>query len=337
MTQFNSISDLARSYQLRLSQTAIKSRLSAISQEATTGIKSDIPQALRGDLNRISQIENRLTTLKDYSNNLSEAQGVLSAMQTALGSIQSIVSETGTVLMSDAIVASPATLGVYLDKAPADLKTALNALNTSVGGRFVFSGSRTDQPAMVSYDDLLSDLTTAIGGATSVSGVIAAIDTFFDAPAGGGGFSDQAFTGNDQGNFSIAISPGRNVEPKITGNSTELRTVLKGLATMAYLAQNDTLDHETRREISRQAGRMMVEGEMQMTSARTVLGVQQEAAAKAQTTNEAEGSALALARNTLIAADPYEAATAMSELESNLETLYAVTARLSKLSLTDYL
>ncbi|MTH78116.1 flagellin [Paracoccus aestuariivivens] len=334
---FNSISDLARSYQLRTTQTAMKSKLASISQEATTGLKSDIPLALGGDLGRISQIENRLTVLKNYSNNASEAKGVLEAMQTSLDTVHSIATETGTVLMSDALVSSPATLNVYLNKAPTDLETVITALNTSVGGRFVFSGSRTDQPALVGYDEIVQQISTAVGGATTPATILAGIDAFFDAPASGGGFSDQSFTGNDVGTSGIPVAPGKNIKPEITANSAELRTILKGFATMAYLAENPGLSFETQREISRAAGRMLVEGEMRLTDAQTTIGVKQEATEKAATANEAEKSALSVARNTLIASDPYEAATALSEIEANLETLYAVTARLSKLSLTDYL
>lgn len=336
MTTFNSISDLARTYQLRMSQSALKSRLESVSREATNGIKSDIPLALGGDLSRISQIENHLTVLRNYANNLTEAQGVLSGMQMALDNIQSIATGTGTALLSDALVSSPSTLSVYLNKAPNDLKAVLNALNTSVGGRFVFSGSRTDHPAVVGYDELLTQMTAAVGGATTAGAIMAGIDAYFDPPAVGG-FSDLAFTGNDQGENAIAVAPGKVIPASVSANSTDLRTVLKGFAIMAYLAQTPGLDHDTQRDLSRTAGKLLVSGEMQMTAARTAIGVQQETAAKALTANQAENSALALARNSLIAADPFEAAAALSELEANLETVYAVTARLSRLTLVDYL
>ena len=42
-------------------------------------------------------------------------------------------------------------------------------------------------------------------------------------------------------------------------------------------------------------------------------------------------------RAEILAADPYETATALSQTEASLQNLYALTSRLSRLSLTDYL
>jgi len=53
--------------------------------------------------------------------------------------------------------------------------------------------------------------------------------------------------------------------------------------------------------------------------------------------NTAESSALELARAELIAIDPYKAATDLTSVQTQLETLYALTARLSRLSLVEYL
>ena len=58
---------------------------------------------------------------------------------------------------------------------------------------------------------------------------------------------------------------------------------------------------------------------------------------QADTRNGAQQTALSLARSNLVAADPYETASALTQTEGNLQTLYALTARLSRLSLTDYL
>jgi flagellar hook-associated protein 3 FlgL len=67
------------------------------------------------------------------------------------------------------------------------------------------------------------------------------------------------------------------------------------------------------------------------------IGTAQERIANATTRNSAEATALQIARIGIVSADPYEAATALTEAESQLDTLYAVTARLSRLSLANYL
>ena len=57
----------------------------------------------------------------------------------------------------------------------------------------------------------------------------------------------------------------------------------------------------------------------------------------ARARNGAEISALQIARSEIVRVDPYEAATELQAVETQLESLYAITARLSRLSLVDYL
>ena len=337
MTRFNSVSDLARSYQLRLSQTSLKTKLDTLSQESTSGVKADIASALQGDLGRISQIESRLTMLKTYGNNLSEAQSLFSGMQDAATAIQALASKTGPVLVSDALTSSDPTLQVHLRKAPDELRAVLSALNTTVAGRSAFSGSRTDQAAVVGYDDLIAQLTAAVGGATTAAAITTAINGYFDSPAGAGGFADIGYLGDDNGTTSISVAPDKALGSDLTANSGEFRAALKGFAILAFAAEATTLDSQTLRDLSRAAGGHLVSGRDQLSLAMAGIGQQEEQAAKFQTANAAESSAMTLARNGLIAADPYETATALKEIQANIETLYTLTSRLSSLTLTDYL
>ena len=58
---------------------------------------------------------------------------------------------------------------------------------------------------------------------------------------------------------------------------------------------------------------------------------------RAASRNAAEALSLSLIRSDMLAADPYDTATALTETEASLQNLYALTSRLSRLSLTDYL
>ncbi|KGJ19555.1 hypothetical protein IX55_09810 [Paracoccus sanguinis] len=65
--------------------------------------------------------------------------------------------------------------------------------------------------------------------------------------------------------------------------------------------------------------------------------MQQESIDQALARNVAEGSALSIARSDILAADPYQTASELTQTEANLQNLYALTARMTKLSLTDYI
>ena len=70
---------------------------------------------------------------------------------------------------------------------------------------------------------------------------------------------------------------------------------------------------------------------------RAELGAAQERISVAQDAADAESNTLQRTRNDLAGVDQYEAATRFTALEAQLESLYTVTARLSALSLTNYI
>ena len=57
----------------------------------------------------------------------------------------------------------------------------------------------------------------------------------------------------------------------------------------------------------------------------------------AVTRNSAETSALEMTRADLIGVDSFETATRLEASQTQLETLYAITARMQRLNLADYL
>ena len=67
------------------------------------------------------------------------------------------------------------------------------------------------------------------------------------------------------------------------------------------------------------------------------VGAQLEIIETTRTRQANERNALMLQRSELIGADPYETAAALTERQTQLETLYALTARVSRLSLAAYL
>ena len=57
----------------------------------------------------------------------------------------------------------------------------------------------------------------------------------------------------------------------------------------------------------------------------------------ARTRNAAEETSLGILRSDIGSVDPYEAGTRLEAIQSQLESLYLVTARVSRLSLAEYL
>ncbi|WP_347267850.1 flagellin [Paracoccus sp. (in: a-proteobacteria)] len=333
-----SVSDLSRNHRLRLDQSALKNRLERLTTEVTSGVKSDIAAALGGDLSQISHIESRLTLLTTYRQNASEAEAFLDSMQTVLEGMQTSADELGPSLLSEASTASDDSLRIRADEVAQRLRSLINAINTDTGGRYHFSGSRTDTPPLQGFDSVLANLNTAVAGATTSNDIIDRIDDWFDAPVGGGGFADLAYQGDSASTPESPVSPDRQVSTVLAATAPELRETLKGMAIMAFAAQSgSSMGTSTLRDMFSAAGSRLATGSRDLTALRAGLGQRQAAVSQAQTRNAAETSTLSIARTTLTSADPFETATALQEVEIRIQSLYAITARLSRLSLMDYL
>jgi len=161
-------------------------------------------------------------------------------------------------------------------------------------------------------------LITAIGGATEKDDIIAAVDAWFDTV--GGGFETTGYLGNQE-NQSRKIEAQLDIKIDVRADSSELKEVLKGFAYAAAASEvSSTLS--------------AAEG---MSRLQAGLGEKEESVDIALSSNESQLSAFEIARSDLIRADPFETAIKLQEMQTQLETHFAVTARLSQLNLVDFL
>jgi len=334
MPAFTSLGDLSRAAALRSASSRTKQLLTVLSREMSTGRKDDIPAALGGDTRRLASIEHRLQMLDSYRRNCSEIEGRFDAGQTAMEALHGIASGLGITLIGTSMLTGTQAMNATLADARNNFDAAVGKLNTQVGGEYIFAGARSATRPVAEPQAMIDALTTAVSGLTDVGDVIAAVDDFFDAPPGGGGFIDLAYSGSLSGAGQVAISPDRSVGSETTAATPEFRELLKGLALASLVAEGRIAsDPADRLQFVQAAGQRIVNAGDKLTLLRARHGVLQEAVELARTRNEAETSAIKITRNGMVRADEYETATALAEAQVQLETLYAVTARLSQLSL----
>ncbi|KGJ17446.1 flagellin [Paracoccus sanguinis] len=335
MTGFTSVGDLSRFVLLRQSNAQLKTRLSVLSQEMTTGLKADVPAATGGNLGRLAQVQGRLATLESFSRNASLAQSETSALQAALEGIAGLANR-GPELQAAAAMEDEAALDMRAAQAAQDFRTAVRLINTEAGGRFALSGTEVGTAPLAPAEDILALAQTQVAGMTDPVAISGTLDAWFSSDSAGG-FLDQAFRGNTEAT-STGVSPDTTIQRDLNASASEFRTLLKGLA-MAALAGEPAaaLPHGAKSVLIRAAGRELSEASLGIVRTRATLGMQQESIDQALARNAAEGSALSIARSDILAADPYQTASELTQTEANLQNLYALTARMTKLSLTDYI
>lgn len=331
-----SLGDLSAHFLLRRQNTALRSDAQRLAQELTTGERADPVRALGSDLGALADIDWRRGLSSAFGQATREAAVTTGAMQQVLGRLQDAAGALGAVALLAANSTPEATLAGPAAQARETLSSIVSALNTRVAGRSVFAGVATDRPALASADSLLADLRGAVAGLTDPAAVAAAIRGWFDTP--GGGFAMQGYQGAPTNIPAFRVAEGERVSLDIRADSPDLRAVLSSVA-MAALANDPglSLGDAGRRALFRAAGMGILSANDGLTSLRATLGVTEKRLEETGVRLQSEQSALEQARATLLGVDPYEAATRLEQARLNLESLYTVTARLSRLRLTEYL
>jgi flagellar hook-associated protein 3 FlgL len=267
-----------------------------------------------------------------FKNAISDAATSAAGRQTALGRIGAELEGFGASLLSLAGVGNAGELQLELAQAPDRFDTAVNALNTSFAGRSLFSADEPDVQPLISSDAILAELRTVTAGATDE----ATVSAWFDDP--GGGYETIAWQGGAGPAPEFLIAEGEVAETGITALDPAIRETLKGLA-LATLATDDalTLPTDQRGELITSAAQQILSSETEVVGLRARLGAEEARIEEAKVSAETARGALELEYGRLVDADPYRTATELEAVNLQLESLYILTSRMSRLSLTEFL
>ncbi len=331
-----SIGDLSRGLSLQLRQGAIKSDLSRLTEELTTGIKTDPAKDMKGDLAPLLQTQRELNLLQAFAVTNTQARLGADATQQVLGDIQALTERLGVDTLKADLSSANTARAAISSSAREVFSTVVSRLNSAQAGRSLFAGTATDRGALISADDIVADVKTALAGATTASDIEARLDDWFLAP--GGAFETTAYTGAATDAAPHRLSDGESVSLAIRADDAVFRGLMKNTL-MAQLATDADLglSASVQTALLRNAGNALIDAQTGLTDMRASVGAVQERIAMAEDRNSQLQADLRLSRNALMAADPYETATRLEQVQSQLEALYTVTARNSRLSLVDYL
>ncbi|SMH43187.1 flagellin [Maritimibacter sp. HL-12] len=330
-----SVGDLANTFQLRRLSVSLKTDLTKLGQELATGRKTDLGATLSGDFGPVAAIERSISALNAYRTANTEAAHFLEVAQTSLDHVQT----TGRDLTSGLLAASGARDRTMIEASAEDARqkfdSVVSKLNASAAGRTVFSGAATDGPALAGGEDMLAALSASVAGAATAGDVIAAVDAWFGV---GGGFESFGYLGSQTALGPMAIADGETLGFQLRADSPEIRETLKGLAFAGLVAEGALPgDVAQQAELFSHAALHLINADSDLTNLRAGIGTAQGRVEAAQVRNASEASAHDLALGALVLADPYETATALQAVQSQIETLYTVTARIAGLRFTDYM
>jgi len=320
---------------LRTQSSALKATIITLTEELASGQTNDVAARLGGDYSYLLDIDHNLSRLSGYAVAASEASLFTSAAQLGLGRMQEVAATLG----ADLLTINPSyieTVRLHTgQQARTGLDTILAALNGSVGGRSLFAGTATDVSPMASADTLITALQAEVAGLTLTSQILAAVDNWFDDP---GGFKTTMYSGSDQALAPIQVGANEQVTLSLQADNPEFRSILRNAA-LAVLATDPGLglDVDAQNALLHIAGEGLLNDDRGLTGLRADMGYAQARIEEASSRTAAARTSLEYARNELLAADPFETATRLEEVQFQLESLYAVTVRTARLTLLSFL
>ncbi len=241
-------------------------------------------------------------------------------------------------MLSDTSLAVNHTLKSVATSVAGQLDSAISALNTTAGGKFIFSGAKMDKPAMISTNDLIGQAQSVIAGAATSADALQRLNDWFDAAPGAGGFADTAYQGSTEQVAEFGIDAATTIRFGQTANDGATRKILLGLTIGALVAKGAfDGDHAAQVDMMRAGGAAMMEGNSGMVLMRADLGVTEHIIERGSVRLDTMLTSLQIERTNMIQADTYEAGSQLIQTETQLEALFAMTARLSNLSLAKYL
>ncbi len=330
-----SIGDLSHAFMMQRRSVSLRNDLFRLTDELSSGQVADVRGVLAGNHSYLTSLERSLEVLGGYSVANSEAAYMTGAMQVSLERVQDIGGKLGI----DLLLASGGPIGVVAgnpsENARVQLSGIINSLNDDIAGRSLFGGTATDRPPLPDAQVLIDTLRPVVSGLATPDDILAAATTWFNDPAG---FDAVIYNGSGTAIAPFMLSETEEVTLDVKANDEALKGLLMNV-TVAALASDPALglDVPGQSELFGLLGEGMRTDQDRITALRSRIGFTEERIELVGARNQSEATSIEFARNNLLAADPFETATDLENVQFYLQSLYAVTARNAQLSLVNFL
>ncbi|MEM8791486.1 MAG: flagellin [Pseudomonadota bacterium] len=334
--EFLGLPDLLASGRLQRRVAQVSSDLVRASEETTTGRYADIIAASNNNPARIAGLERALTLNDSRAGILDIAGSRAATAQEALGVVQGAIETFGPELLASVSINDISSADRKALPAREAFETAVSALNTRFSGRSLFAGAASDQAALAPGDQILAEIQTLTAAAPDAGTVIAVVDAYF---APGGGFEATGYVGSVNDAPAVELAEGARLDYAVRADDERIRGALRSLALAVVGAEGSftNADDGSRLLVLREAAESAIAATPEVIDVRAALGVAEERIEVASVRTEGERTFLNQALNAIVQRDQFEAATELTSLEQQLQTIFAITARLSQLNLNNFL
>lgn len=327
----NKYGDMARWHMSLRQTTNIKNDLARLTNEMSSGVKTDLPAHLGMDQTRLAAIDNQLGRLESYTQLGRDSEAILAAQQTALGRMNSVRQSIAEHLISVGPAPSATNIELTITTSQDAFADMVGALNTRSADRAVFSGAATDRAPLPDAKVILDDMRAVIDFTQPVADIVTDIQTYFTDPAGG--YATTHYAGTTSDGMTREVAPNQTIKIDTTAANPDLR---KSLAAVAIMAVADEIPDRGKQIDLKTAAEALVFDSAPIAKVEAHVGLTEGKISNARTEMAAQITALNIERNNRTVADPFETASRLQQVQLQLETHYTITGRMSRLSLVNF-
>jgi len=325
--------------------TTLQAKLSEAETEQSTGSLADPVKSLGSQIGLDETLRSQAASLANMQSANNIVDTTLTVSQNALSSISS---DAQTFLNSIVSAQNTGDVGTLQIQARSLLDSFTSTLNTVSAGAYLFGGTNSSVAPMANYSGAPQTATaaafqTAFGFPQSSSQASSITTTQMQQFLSGGFanlFADPAWTTNwsqaSGTGTSAVISPGQSVATTVSANGNAFRQLASAYTSIADLGVS-SLNSSTQQTVLASALKQVGSAMQGISDMQTTLGLSQSQLTNANTALQTQASTVNGMVSQLDGVDPYQAATALTGLTTQLETAYSLTNQLSKLGLVNYL
>ena len=328
-----------------------QAELSTTQKEITTGRRADVGLTLGGQTGQVVSLRQEHARIETLVTTNKLAGSRLETTQVSLDHLRGTANE----FLGALVAVGKGTTGAQAlqQSATAALKGLIGSLNSSAGGQYLFAGINSDTKPMTDY---FAAPATAASKQAVDGAFAAAFGVTQDDPGAAAisGTDMQAFLDGtfkalfDEPNWSATWSSAspQNIQSRISSTEVVDTSVNAGAQAMKKLAMAYTmvadlgggkLNEQAFAAVAETATRLISEGIHEVTQLQGRVGSAQARIAQVNERMSMQSDLISKDIGALENVDPYEAATRVTTLMTQLETGYALTARIQRLSILNYL
>lgn len=336
---------------LRRSVLDTQTQLTKAQKEVSTGRLADLGLGLGASIRQDYFLGFRDNSLSAITDSNTVISGRLSTTDATLGGIVTDAQGFLDTLVNAQSGAGASTSAIR-DQATSGLNSLISRLDTTVSGDYIFAGINSGQRPVADYfssptsaakqavDQAFSNEFGTTQDSASASAITdTQMQTFLS-----GTFADLFSASQWATNWSTAsdtnvttrISLSQTSQTSVNANEDPVRQLAKAYTMVADLG-GENLNDATYRQLLKTAASTISSAISGLTAMRANVGAMQKSISDANTDIATQRDILAQQIGSLENVDPYEASTRVSNLTTQLETSYTLTAKMQQLTLAKYL